>query len=133
MAAVIDASVFMSHLLTDEHEMTQKAEDIFSHLIDHNIQIFAPAHFKLEIANALLISHRRKRLDTEELQSKLIHLDHFPITEHQPKLILIAKLAQKYNLTFYDAAYLQTAIERNVSDLFTFDKSLKRAAQKEGF
>lgn len=41
------------------------------------------------------------------------------------------ELAERYKITFYDAAYLELALRRSLP-LATFDKSLKTAADKAG-
>ncbi len=39
------------------------------------------------------------------------------------------ELAERYDLTLYDASYLELALPRSLP-LMTFDKSLKQAAEK---
>ena len=39
------------------------------------------------------------------------------------------ELAERYDLTLYDASYLELALRRSLP-LATFDKSLKRAAEQ---
>lgn len=132
-SAVVDASVFISYMLDDEPEFVNEVEAIFTHIIDENMPLCAPHHFKLEVANVLLMSLRRKRIAPKDFQEKLIYLEHFPVTEHQPTLHQTAQLAQKHKLTLHDAAYLQTALDVHASAFYTFDKTLKKAAKKEGF
>jgi Predicted nucleic acid-binding protein, contains PIN domain len=54
--------------------------------------------------------------------------------EHQPSAAYwheISYIADRYNLTIYDAAYLELALRRQLP-LATFDKALLAAARAEG-
>ena len=98
-------------------------------------QIVVPAHWPTEILNGLLVAARRKRIKAtqpplfwDELARLPIEMEP-PLTASQAKTVLA--LSEKYNLTVYDAAYLELAHRRQLS-LGTLDADLREAAQVEG-
>lgn len=94
-----------------------------------------PAHWTLEVANSLLNSERRRRIDTHQRKQFLAAIQSLPIEADTETWIRgwedTLALASKHGLTLYDAAYLELALRRQ-SPLATFDKDLARAARKAG-
>ena len=94
-----------------------------------------PAHWTLEVANSLLNSERRRRINAQQRQEILKAIQLLPI-ESDPETWIRAwedtmALARKYDLTSYDAAYLELSLRRQ-SPLATFDEDLARAARAAG-
>ena len=52
-------------------------------------------------------------------------------TDTEPDLTLAFVLAERHDLSFYDAVYLELA-KRHTAPIATFDKALARAAAAEG-
>jgi predicted nucleic acid-binding protein len=94
-----------------------------------------PVHWRLEIANAMLIAQRRKRIDAAGARVSLDDLEKFEIAIDEvaarkgwPEILA---LGEAYNLTAYDAAYLELCIRRDLP-LATLDKRLRDAARNCG-
>ena len=131
MKYVVDASFVASLFLPDE---SQLASDRLANKIKKD-GATAPALLQLEIANILLMARRRKRIAGTQVAQLLQALDHFPISlqpalssKHRADLV---HLAEKHNLSAYDAAYLELAI-RLTLPLASLDKQLVKAAGAEG-
>ena len=129
MATVIDASVMGAQLLPDE------VYSHFAHTILEQLgttERITPIIFWYEIRNVLLNARRRNRIDRRHFDACLIQLTNefslFEDTERNEATVL--DLAQRHNLTVYDASYLETAIRRKAS-LATFDRDLANAAFNE--
>ena len=94
-----------------------------------------PTIWSLEVGNVLLISERRKRITKEQRQKALYILSDLPIKTDELTFknawFETIELAEKYNLTLYDACYLELALRYN-SPLATFDNNLKQAAKLAG-
>jgi predicted nucleic acid-binding protein len=94
-----------------------------------------PAHWTLEVANSLLNSERRRRIDAHQRKEILAAIQLIPIEADTETWIRgwedTLALASKHGLTSYDAAYLELALRRQ-SPLATFDEDLARAAREAG-
>jgi len=94
-----------------------------------------PSLWSLEIGNVLLIAERKKRITLEQRQKAIHILTELPIvvdtmTSNHAWLETM-ELAERYNLTLYDASYLELSLRRSLP-LVTFDNSLKKAAELSG-
>ena len=94
-----------------------------------------PALWPLEVANALTVLARRGKLTEDERRAGLgwlrglrLQVDHEMATLAFSRL---SELATKYQLSVYDAAYLELA-QRRTLPLGCKDGSLKSAALKSG-
>ena len=94
-----------------------------------------PEIWPLEIANALLVAERRRRMREKDIERAINDLAALPITidqeTHQRALKATFSLASKYKLSSYDAAYLELA-QRTRSPLATLDKKLRSACRAAG-
>jgi predicted nucleic acid-binding protein len=94
-----------------------------------------PAHWRAEVANALLIAVRRGRISREKANRFFLDLRALPIRidpeSSETVFDQVFKLAEKYGLTVYDAAYLELAIREGLP-LATLDKELRMAARASG-
>jgi predicted nucleic acid-binding protein len=86
------------------------------------------------VANVLEMSVRRKRHDRIFRDATLADLAQLPIqvdlqTDQQAWSATL-RLAERHQLTLYDAAYLELALRRNLP-LATLDDDLRRAAKAE--
>lgn len=128
MAIVVDASVVAAHLLPDE-EHREDAATILARLDEEDGVV--PPIFRYEIRNILLMAKRRKRIDGGQLQKLLAELADFSLVEDEAcNDGSMFDLADRLELTVYDAAYLEVAKRRRAS-LATFDMELAQAADAE--
>lgn len=126
MKVIIDCSFAMSSILPDENQI--KIEQLFHDIEQNKYKVFVPAIFYLECSNVLISAFVRKRIakiDFDEYINLLnllpINIDKFSTTSES--LYTIASLSLKYNLTSYDASYLELAIRMDAM-IATLDKNL---------
>ena len=95
-----------------------------------------PSLWQLEVANALLMVERRGTLTGADVDRGLLDLESFLASRAEVDQIPVAmrqaaNLARTFQLTVYDAAYLELAKRESVP-LATLDKGLRTAAVKAG-
>jgi predicted nucleic acid-binding protein len=94
-----------------------------------------PALWALEVANALTVLVRRRKLAEDDRQTGLGWLRGLPIRiDHEMASLAFSKLselASAYRLSVYDAAYLELA-ERRTLPLACKDSPLRKAAKLRG-
>jgi predicted nucleic acid-binding protein len=131
VSLVLDSSVTLAWLHEDEH--ADGVDAVFGQLIESGA--VAPLHWPLEVANSLTVAIRRYRISADQRAEFLANLARLDIAtdahtnEHAWSAAL--HLADLYNLTVYDAAYLELAQRLRVP-LATLDKDLAAAARKAG-
>jgi predicted nucleic acid-binding protein len=125
---VVDASVAASWLLPDERD--GRATDAALALKEADGLV--PQLWHLEMRNLILMAIRRNRLVSEDGAERLSSLSQLPLeTDVQPDLDAAFELAVRYELTYYDALYLELACRRRAA-LATFGARLLEAARSEG-
>lgn len=126
MRFVIDASIAASWCFDDEHSAI--AERAAADLLDGS-EAISLIVFWFEIRNVVLMGLRRKRTTPELMARSLDRLALSPITASArlPDERPVLSLAQRHNLTFYDACYLELALREQLP-LATLDKRLAAAA-----
>jgi predicted nucleic acid-binding protein len=97
--------------------------------------VVVPTHFWIEVSNALLMAERRNRASPAEISHAFhlvfgLHVSTDGETARRCQFETLS-LARQYNLTIYDAAYLELAMRRGAT-LATVDKDLVRAAGAAG-
>ena len=132
MLYVFDSSFIGAIIIPDERN---PRVDKVRAAIGEEEEIFIPNLLWYEISNVLKNLIRRKRFNNDEvirLFPKLAAIrmknDYSTGIEYSKKLL---KLCNDYNLSSYDAAYLELA-ERKNAVLCTLDDNLKAAAKKYG-
>ncbi len=129
---VVDSSIALAWALPDE---TSKEADRFLSRISMKNTLWVPALWWYEMANALLMAQRRKRLGEAEKIRLMELYGRLPIQTDvaldSDMVWRLHTLATEYNLSAYDAAYLEMARRRGLG-LATVDRSLRVAAQKAG-
>jgi predicted nucleic acid-binding protein len=127
---VLDGSMALSWFLPDE-----KADesDEVRKLIEGGATVQVPSIWPLEVANALLVAERRKRISQADSTAALAALAKLPIeldaeTGQRAGHDTIA-LARQHSLSVYDAAYLELATRR-AATLASLDDPLRKAAEK---
>jgi predicted nucleic acid-binding protein len=121
MDCVLDCSLALAWALPDE---TSRPADRFLARLSRNDNLWVPALWWYEVANALTMAQRRERVAEVDrrriiqLYSMLpIRTDTFLDTETVWRW---QSLAQEYTLSAYDAAYLELALRRGLG-LATLD------------
>ena len=131
MSFVVDNSVALAWCFEDEH--TQPILDLLDRVAETGA--VAPSLWPLEALNGLLIAERRRRLDTKRRQRLADFLRDLPVTSDAETAdqawTATARLAERYRLTLYDAAYLELAQRRKLP-LATLDQDLIRAGKALG-
>lgn len=129
MSIVIDSSVALAWVYSEE--TTTAVQFVLDRVTAEGAWV--PSLWRLEIANSLEMAVRRSRRSRDLLASTLADLSELPISvdpdtdRHAwgPTL----RLAERYALTVYDAAYLELASRRSLP-LATLDDALRRAAEQ---
>jgi predicted nucleic acid-binding protein len=128
---VLDGSITMIWGFEDEAD--DYAEAILGRMPD--LQAHVPSLWPLEVANALLVGERRKRITPADTARFLAILDAFPITVDGETVAHAwadtMHLARAHNLSSYDASYLELAIRLGLP-LAAQDGKLKTAAEAVG-
>ncbi|MGA8349295.1 MAG: type II toxin-antitoxin system VapC family toxin [Isosphaeraceae bacterium] len=128
---VLDGSVTMVWGFEDEAD--EYAEAILERMPD--LQAHVPSLWPLEVANALLVGERRRRITPAETAQFIAILGAFPITVDDQTVAHAwadtMHLARAHNLSSYDAAYLELAIRLGLP-LAALDGKLKTAAGAMG-
>ncbi len=129
---VVDASVTLAWCFEDE--ATAWTDGLLDRLRAGD-RIAVPAHWPTEVSNGLLTALRRQRIQPdrpelfwEELAILPIEVEP-PLSSDQAKTVL--RLSLQYELTAYDAAYLELAKRRGFP-LATLDSALMSAAAPAG-
>jgi predicted nucleic acid-binding protein len=131
MPLIIDASTTLAWCF--ESEATMGTQQLW---VRANVEgILVPCIWPLEIANALLISERRRRIDADTSDQFAFILDRVRLTIDQPEPVHIwsevMRVARDTGLTTYDASYLELAM-RTGHELATRDARLFSAAAARG-
>lgn len=128
-AFVLDCSVAISWLMPDESSNLSLLD-----LVTEKGAV-VPSLWKLEVGNVLLIAERKKRITIEQRQRALHILEELPISidimTSDYAWLETMEIAGQYDLTLYDASYLELALRRSLP-LATFDNLLKQAARSAG-
>lgn len=128
---VVDASIALAWCFPDE--TSEYADRVLVALEDHTILV--PAVWCLELANAILVGERKKRLNQPEIKSFTTLLENLSIVQDaQPvadDIRSVLPLARAHGLSAYDAAYLELSIRQGAC-LATLDRTLRNAAKASG-
>jgi predicted nucleic acid-binding protein len=127
LTLVLDSSAALSWVLEDERNAAMPALDALEFERAAVLQ-----HWILEVTNALRLAVRRQRLKPDEPAAVLARLRSLPLhvdveTSARGWGETLA-LAERFELTTYDAAYLELALRLDLP-LATLDQDLARAAR----
>jgi predicted nucleic acid-binding protein len=130
---VLDASVALAWFL--DNPVPSYANHVRDVLLNGS-RGTVPALWHLEIANGLAIAERRQILSAADVNQGLRDIGLFIVhsIDTDGKIIPVRKTlttARAWQLSAYDAAYLNLASEENLP-LATLDQSLRRAATRAG-
>jgi predicted nucleic acid-binding protein len=133
MRFVLDASVALAWVV-------DRNADPYAEQVQQSLRAGAravvPALWQLEVANVLAMVRRRQVLTAEEMEQGLTYLEGFvaalaEVDAHFLGIRQALRLAQDFQLTPYDAVYIELA-GREGLPLATLDKRLRAAAAKAG-
>ena len=97
--------------------------------------LVVPALWPLEVANAITVLRRRRKLTAEEARTAIEIIRELPAAiDHEAAAVAFTRLvdlASEFELTIYDATYLELAIRRRLP-LASNDAAMKRAAIRSG-
>jgi predicted nucleic acid-binding protein len=93
--------------------------------------LLAPPHFPVEVANALLRGAGLPALDAAARLERLHASGVETADRGLPGLLGAVELAERHQLTVYDALYLDLALDIE-AELATLDRDLAAAAKSEG-
>ena len=130
MAFVLDNSVVSGWYLTGQS--TEYSKAIAARLEVEKALV--PALWQLELANVLKNACTKGRLSHAQARQILDALGQLPIevdSDAQPGQRALFELAMRFNLSSYDAAYLELAMRHGLP-LATQDEQLKIAAVAAG-
>ncbi|MGB7132340.1 MAG: type II toxin-antitoxin system VapC family toxin [Candidatus Sulfotelmatobacter sp.] len=129
---VLDASVAVAWCFEDES--TRFTESLLD-LLSDGAEALVPSSWPLELANALLIGEKRKRIAQAGVEPILQQIVSLPISvmplDAKQAFEQVLPLARQYRLSEYDAAYLEVAL-RHQLPLATLDSQLSRSAREAG-
>jgi len=132
MVYVLDSSFVGTVIIPDEKNPS--VEKMYSQ-IKNDDEKYVPFLFWYEMTNIFMNLIRRKRSTYNDVISLLpvlttigLIFDHETGIEYSKKLL---RLCNDYNLSSYDAAYLELADRKNAT-LCTLDENLRTAAKKYG-
>ena len=127
---MLDSSVTLAWVYAAE--TTGAISDVLARVVDSGAWV--PALWRLEVANVLEMGVRKGRTDAAFRDAALADLALLPISvdpeTDRHAWGATAKLAARYRLTLYDAAYLELARRRSLP-LATLDQDLRAAATAE--
>jgi len=129
MAFILDASVTCAWIFADEAVPAVDA-------LQDNLGVegaWVPPFWWLEVANVLVQSARRGRIEMATVSQRLAELGRMNIhpSPVEPDIETVVDLSLTHGLTTYDALYLAHA-RRLLLPLATLDEPLRRAATVEG-
>jgi len=129
---VLDASVTVAWCFDDES--TPFTEGILD-LLSAGAEGIVPGIWSLEVANALLVAERRKRISLARVTALLGRIVQLPVSvetiEPDRAFSQILSVARQYQLTEYDAAYLELALRKGLP-FATLDDRLRQSARMAG-
>ncbi|MDB5656011.1 MAG: PilT protein [Tardiphaga sp.] len=123
---VLDASITVALLLNEPGFKASELNEVLA-----KNQPVVPAHWPIEVGNALLTAVRRKRIDGSRLAQVAAELRKLNVMVEPPtaldRLTSMIKFAADQGLTLYDAAYVDLSMTKNAT-LATLDKAMRQAA-----
>lgn len=123
---VLDASITVAWLLNEPGFSAAELNEALA-----KRKAVVPAHWPIEVGNALLTAVRRKRVDTLRLAQISIELEKLHVTVEPPtaldRITSLVEFAADQDLTLYDAAYVDLSVTRNAT-LATLDQAMRQAA-----
>lgn len=125
---VLDASVIVEWIL---NKGTSSDDNLVAALPD--MPAIVPAHWPVEVANALRTYVKSGHLSATSFLTIMGDIDKLAVQVQPPpnpdEIGPIAEFSVAYDLTAYDASYVQLALHEKAI-LVTLDRAMRRAAQR---
>lgn len=135
MNFVLDASATLSWLLSDAKPANRQYAAVLLDSLKQGATAVVPVIWALEVANVLARGEAAGKITEAQCGAFVEMLNEVPI---QPDVASISQalgdtldLARRYQLSSYDASYLEVAL-RMTLPLATLDDRLRKAAHKAG-
>jgi predicted nucleic acid-binding protein len=116
-------------------EATEFTQTLLLRLSNLTDSAVVPALWLYEVANVVELAVRKGRIPGEKALAFLDRLADLPIEVENPSrtqvFVSVRMLARQYQLTGYDAAYLELAIRHRLS-VASLDRALSKAALASG-
>lgn len=129
---VADASVAIAWV--HPAQATAETDAMLDHLASGG-SLVVPALWPLEVANALTVLRRRRKLTSDEARTAIEIIRELPaVIDHEAAAIAFTRLvdlASEHELTIYDATYIELATRRQLP-LASNDARMKQAAIRSG-
>lgn len=129
---VADASVAIAWV--HPAQATSETNAMLDRLVSGD-SLVVPALWPLEVANAITLLRRRKKLTPDEARSAIEIIRELPaVIDHEAAAVAftrLVELASKHELTVYDATYIELAARRQLP-LASNDAQMKQAAVRSG-
>lgn len=129
---VVDASAAIAWV--HPAQATEETELLLDEIQD-GASFLVPALWLLEVANALLVLERRKKIHSQERAEALETLRALePLVDlegYRLAFTKVSELATRHGLSVYDAIYVELALRERVP-LATRDASLRATARRAG-
>jgi predicted nucleic acid-binding protein len=126
---VLDASLMVEWLLGENRRSI--ASDAYTALADEAVRV--PSHWPVEVSNALRSEIRAGKLSVPGLHRIIDRFDTLDIRVELPidldEITPLAQFAVTHDLTAYDAAYVQLALQLRAT-LATLDGAMRVAAKR---
>jgi predicted nucleic acid-binding protein len=130
-AFVVDCSVAMTWLFADE--ATAQTGQLLRRLAEESALV--PAFWFIEVTNVMALAERKRRITPVQSDAFIVYLGKLDIQSdlEGPSRAFqhVLPLCRAYQLTSYDALYLDLALRQNLP-LATLDEPLRKAAKKLG-
>ena len=131
MPFVLDCSVALAWVMPDEAD--QQVDVLLDRLLDDSAVV--PELWSLEVGNVLLVARRRNRITDDEQTRIVADLCNLPVETdrrtHEYVFSDTMGYASKFDLTLYDACYIELALRRHLP-LATLDRKLIHACKSAG-
>lgn len=134
MKLVLDASMALAWFFERQNKIEVSCANSALQALAE-AEVYVPVLWHIELTNALLVGERRKVVTQAQVIDYLNRLAHLPIITDEASVVsrreIVMTLARAYELTTYDATYLDLAL-RNNAILATFDIKLANAMRRAG-
>lgn len=125
---VVDASFVIAFLMPDESRL--EIDSVFNQFKSSLINLTASPILPFEVTNGLKSALLKKRVTKDYCLSRMEEFFNYQIETQEVNFKEVFLLAEKYNLTTYDASYLWLN-KKFDAPLLTLDKRLIKLASRE--
>lgn len=125
---VVDASFVIAFLMPDESRL--EIDSVFNQFKSSLINLTASPILPFEVTNGLISALLKKRITKDYCLNRMEEFFNYQIETQEVNFKEVFLLAEKYNLTTYDASYLWLN-KKFDAPLLTLDKKLIKLASRK--